>query len=196
MSVVGAVAASRSRAGLCVLLLAGCVLVSGCGSAGSSDRSSSTSIGSGSRVALASSTTALRAAHTGSAAARERQVSLAAARRVAARLLSAEREAAAVRAARGELKRRPGVRVALAARSARAQQRAALARAKRVSALAVKADPGSCLTGSGVLAASRAASRAKTTAAALRVRELVVRCLRESQMASRPLLHAGGGRAG
>jgi hypothetical protein len=123
----------------------------------------------------------------------ERRASLAAARRAAAKALSAGRNAAAVRAARGALKRRSSVRVAVVEKSARAQQRAALARAKRVSALAVRADPGACLTGSGVSDASRAASRAKTTAARLRVRELVLKCLHESQLAGPALMHAGGG---
>ncbi len=185
----------RSRASVCVLLLAGCLVVAGCGGShpvGKLQAHSRSGLG----IALASSRTGRRTTRIAgratqtvtrqrSAIARERLVSLAAAKRTAAEALSAKRERAAIRAARRSAKHVSRRRLLVAERQARQTQRVALARAKKTTALALKADPASCLTHSGALAVTRGLSRTAARVRALRVRRLVLGCLRTSQSAVR-----------
>jgi hypothetical protein len=112
---------------------------------------------------------------------------LAAARRTAAKALSAKREAAVVRETRAVVKYRSRRQVLKAERHVKVSEKAALAHAKQVSALALKADPSSCLKRSGVLAASHAASRSKSKSDAMRVRDLILKCLDTARVADQKL---------
>ena len=200
MNAVRAATVSRSRVALCALLLAGCLVLGGCGASSSGTVTTARSASGAIRRATAlTPESSPRSARTSNrrgprtAAARERMVSLAAARRSAAEALSAKREAAAIRAARRVGKDITNGRVLAAQRRAQAQARTALARAKKLTAAALAADPASCLKRSGALAATHQTSRSETRAQALRARAEVLKCLRESQSAVQAQLSASTG---
>ncbi len=186
MNAVRSVFIGWSRVWSCALVALCGVAIVGCGSSGptvvrtSQDAALVRSVTRVSRVSITNAHVSGRQ----SVAEHAKLVAVAAARRSAAMALSARHEAAASQMAHKTVRRLSKARTLAAERAAKAYARVALTQAKKLTALAVKADPSSCLKRSGVLTASRTSARSMTRAQALRVRALVLKCLSASQAAA------------
>jgi hypothetical protein len=199
MGAVRGMAACRLRAGFLMFAVLVSVAVAGCGSVGRSRVVADAAVVH-SRVTPAARAVSQSPGLSGRASGVVRSVVASRTAVIARReAVIARRNAASARSARrafAKITKRPArvdvrplspARARAAEVAAKARERAAVAKSKRISALAVRADPTGCLKSSGALAASRTPARLRTRAQALAVRRLVLGCLSASRAAGRQM---------